>query len=454
MKKNVLILFLMFCILFLFSCNKNNGLNQTTENQTITTDENGVEDLFYDEENEKTVNIDKNAKVYYLNFKPELENKWKELAELYTMETGIQVEIETYGEGQYESMLEQKMNLEKQPTLFQVTGAKNLSRWKHICLDLKNTSIYKNLIYENLALKMDDEVKAIPYAIECYGIIVNKNLLSQAGYSVLDIKNFESFQQIVEDISSRQEELGFTAFTSCGMDKSSDWRFKTHLANLPIYYEYKKDKIVNTEQIKGTYLDNFKMIWELYVNNSTVEPEDIESCTIDDARSEFINGKAVFYQNGSWEYPFLSDFGFTDDELQMIPIYIGVDSEFNQGLCTGTENYWCVNKNSEDIDIEATINFLNWCITNPTGIDMMMHDMNLNIPFKNVDKNTNLFINQNQNYINNGKVPVRWDFTTIPSENWKDELAKGLVEYAKNQDPTVWNDSVKNSFINNWHNNE
>ena len=50
----------------------------------------------------------------------------------------------------------------------------------------------------------------------------------------------------------------YGAFTSAGMDGSSDWRFKTHLANMPIYYEYKADGIGSTDAIKGTYLDNYK----------------------------------------------------------------------------------------------------------------------------------------------------------------------------------------------------
>lgn len=48
------------------------------------------------------------------------------------------------------------------------------------------------------------------------------------------------------------------AFTSAGMDSSSDWRFKTHLANLPIYYEYKDEGITSTDAIKGTYLETIR----------------------------------------------------------------------------------------------------------------------------------------------------------------------------------------------------
>ena len=135
------------------------------------------------------------------------------------------------------------------------------------------------------------------------------------------------------------------------MDGSSDWRFKTHLANLPIYYEYKEDGIDDTDAIKGTYLDNYKNVFDLYITDSTCDGSELSAKTADDSRNEFVNGEAVFYQNGSWEYGELSK-TYSDDELAMIPIYFGVDDE-NEGLATGTENFWCVNKEASEEDIQA-----------------------------------------------------------------------------------------------------
>ena len=68
---------------------------------------------------------------------------------------------------------------------------------------------------------------------------------------------------MAEDITARKDELGFSAFTSAGLDSSSDWRFKTHLANLPIYFEYQDKGITSTDAIEGTYLDNYRAIWDL-----------------------------------------------------------------------------------------------------------------------------------------------------------------------------------------------
>ena len=101
------------------------------------------------------------------------------------------------------------------------------------------------------------------------------------------------------------------------------------MANLPIYFEYQEDGINNTDAIKGTYLDNYKDIFDLYINNSTCDPTELAGKTGDDSRNEFLNNEAVFFQNGSWEYTNLvgDDKPFTDDDLTMLPIYIGVGEE-------------------------------------------------------------------------------------------------------------------------------
>ena len=128
----------------------------------------------------------------------------------------------------------------------------------------------------------------------------------------------------------------------------------------------------------------------------------------------------MFFQNGSWEYGNLTGEGkYTDDDLAMIPIYIGVGDEANQGLCTGTENYWCVNKEASEDDIQATLDFINWCVTSEEGTKAMADDMGFVIPFKAAQESPNLFVKQDAEMTAAGKTPVSWNFTTMPSEEWK-----------------------------------
>ena len=408
-----------------------------------------------------TASRDDTASVYYLNFKPEQDAQWKELAEIYTEETGIPVEVVTAASGDYETTLMAEMGKSDAPTLFQVNGPVGLKNWGEYCYDLTGTEVLSHLTSDTFALKNEDEsVAGIGYTIESYGIIVNKPLLAKAGYSVEDIASFDTLKAVAEDITARKDKLGFTAFTSAGMDGSSDWRFKTHLANLPVYFEYQEDGITSTDRIEGKYLDNYRAIWDLYINNSTCSPAELSAKTADDARNEFLAGKAVFFQNGSWEYANLVGEGrFSDTDLTMIPIYIGVGDESQQGLCTGTENYWCVNNQSSEADIQATLDFMNWCVTSEIGTTAMgggkeampsgAAGMGFVIPFEDAKKSVNVFVQQDAALTADGKVPVSWNFTTMPSDEWKNGVGSALTAYAANQTDENWA-AVVSAFVDGW----
>lgn len=389
--------------------------------------------------------------VYYLNFKPEQDEAWQKLAASYTAQTGVPVTVVTAASGTYETTLMAEMSKSDAPTLFQVNGPVGLKNWADYCYDLSGSDIYKELTSDSFALVNEDgSVPGVAYVIESYGIITNKTLLEKAGYKVEDINSFAKLKEVAEDITARSEELGFSAFSSAGMDSSSDWRFKSHLANLPIYFEYKADGIGSTDAIKGTYLDNYRDIWNLYINNSTAAPEALSSKTGDDSRNEFLNSEAVFFQNGSWEYANLvGDGKFTDDDLAMIPIYIGVGDEANQGLCTGTENYWCVNNMASEEDIKATLDFMAWCVSSEEGTKAMAEDMGFVIPFKNAVASQNIFVQQDAAYTAAGKTPVSWSFATMPSEEWKNNVGSALTQYAATQTDDAWG-NVVTAFVDGW----
>ena len=396
--------------------------------------------------------------VYYLNFKPEQAEQWEALAKVYTEQTGVPVTVVTAASGTYEDTLRSEIEKPEAPTLFLVNGPVGLKTWSDYCLDLSDTEVYKELKSDDFALKQDGQVLGLAYVIETYGLIYNKDLLAK--YCALDnavikdaseINNFATLKAVADDIQARKDELGVLgAFTSAGMDSSSDWRFKTHLANLPIYYEYKADGIGTTEAIKGTYLDNYKQIWDLYINDATCEPAMIGGKTSEDALAEFTLGEAVFYQNGTWDYNNCINGGMTDEQLDMLPIYIGAEGEENQGLCTGSENYWCVNKKASQENIDATLAFLKWVVTSDEGRDALANQMGFVTPFKAFDDGYtahNALLDAAARYIAEGKTSVSWNFPTMPSETWKNNLGAALLEYA--QGTGSW-DNVKTAFVDGW----
>jgi len=383
--------------------------------------------------------------VYYLQFKPEVAEAWEELAAAYTAETGVEVTVITAASGTYEDTLKSEIAKSEAPTLFQINGPVSLKNWNEYCYDLSGSAFYGELTNDAFTLKDGDAVKAIAYLTETYGLITNTALLEKAGYTVADITNFETLKKVAEDITARKDELGFAAFTSAGMDSSSDWRFKTHLANMPLYYEYLADGITSTEAIKGTYLDGYKALWDLYINNSTCEPTMLAAKTGTDSEAEFQLEEAVFFQNGDWEYNAVAEY-IADENLTMIPLYIGVEGEENQGLCTGTENFLCVNAKASEADIQATLDFLYWLVTSETGTTALA-EMGFDIPFKAAKESANHFKKVAAEYVAAGKTPVTWNFTTMPSENWKNGVGAALTDYA--QGTGEWA-AVETAFVEGW----
>lgn len=401
---------------------------------------------------------DSKGKVYYLNFKPEAADQWAALAKEYTKEKGVDVKVQTAASGTYEQTLKSEIAKTEAPTLFQVNGPVGYQNWKKYTADMSNTDVYKELTNQDVALKDGDKVVGVPYVMETYGLIYNKDVLNK--YFALDgakatsmdeIDNFDTLKAVADDMQSRKDELGIKgAFTSAGFDSSSDWRFKTHLANLPLYYEFKDDNV--TEQpatIKGTYLPNYKKIFDLYITDSTTDPTQLSAKTGDDANSEFALGEAAFYQNGTWAWTDLQKAGMKAESVGMMPIYTGVKGEEKQGLTTGSENYWCINDKASDADKKATEDFLSWVITSDTGKKAISQDMGFTTPFKTFDdvKFDNPLTEAAVEDQKSGKTQVSWNFTMMPSEEWKNKVGQALLEYA--QGTGKW-DAVKTAFVDGW----
>ena len=387
--------------------------------------------------------------VYWMNFKPEADAALQEIAREYREETGVEVKVVTAAAGQYEATLTAEMDKSAPPTLFVVGNAAALDRWGEYCYDLRNTDVYNQLTTDAFTL-YDEQGRAcsIGYCYECYGIIVNKQLLRQAGYEVVDIKDYVSLKTIAEDIHARADELGFDAFTSSGLDDSSSWRFTGHLANMPLFYESRDNGGWQKApaRIEGTYLDQFKNIWDLYINNSAADPRTLATPGYD-AQAEFGRGEAVFYQNGSWEYSALTeDYDMDAEDLAMIPIYCGVPGEEKIGLCCGTENCWAVNAMASQEDIQATLDFMKWIVTSKDGTEVMAEQFG-QIPYKNAAPNQNVFFRDADTYMQNGNETVDWVFGYTPNVNqWRAALASALTQYCSGG---PWED-VKRAFVDGW----
>ena len=386
--------------------------------------------------------------VYYLNFKPEADAAWQELAKKYTELTGVPVKVVTAASGDYQTTLTSEMDKSEAPTLFQCGNQGALNTWGEYCLDLKDTDFYKEMTTDDFNLFGENgEVLAAGYCYEAFGIIVNKALLEKAGHSIDEITNFDTLKAVADDIHARAAELGFDAFSSSGLDGSSSWRFSGHLANMPLFYEFRDDNVTaQPATITGKYLDNYKAIWDLYTTDTATTGADLITATGDMSSGEFKEGKAVFYQNGTWEYAGLVEAGLKPEDLAMIPIYCGVEGEEKAGLCCGTENCWSVNKEASPENIQATLDFMKWVVTSEEGTTMMAEQFGP-CPFKSAKAPENVFFAQANDYIAKGNYVVTWAFNYTPAvEDWRAGVVDALSKYVAGGS---WDD-VKTAFVDGW----
>ena len=397
------------------------------------------------------VSAEETGSVYYLNFKPEFDGALQELAATYTAKTGVQVKVVTAASGQYSDTLTGEMSKSSAPTIFNIGNMSGLEDWDDYALDLTDTAIAAELNTDAFNLyNAEGELKAIPNCYESFGIIVNTKLLEKAGHSLDEIVDFASLKAVADDIHARADELGFDAFSAAGLDSSSSWRFSGHLANMPLYYEFRDDEVTEMPAtITGAYMDNFKNIWDLYINDSAADATSLTTSTGDESKAQFIEGKAAFYQNGTWEYAGLIDGGMTDDELAMIPIYCGVEGEENAALCSGTENCWAINAKASQADIQASIDFLVWLVTDPDASATYVAQLGA-VPFKHCPDSTNKFIVDGNALLAEGKYPVTWAFNYTPNvDSWRATVVTALATYSADQTDANWAEVVK-AFVDGW----
>ena len=447
MKKIIALLLAVVMVLGLVACSS--SADKTPDTTPAETTDNTPADTNDTEAKTDDTAADDTAaaasgKVYYLNFKPEFDEALQKLASDYTAKTGVAVKVVTAASGTYSDTLTAEMGKSEAPTIFNIGNMSGLADWDDYALDLTGSAIANELNTDSFNLYNEaGELKAIGNCYESFGIIVNTKLLEEAGHSLDEIK------AVADDIHTRASELGFDAFSAAGLDGSSSWRFSGHLANMPLYYEFRDDGVTaQPATITGAYLENFKNIWDLYTTDSATTGAALATATGDESEAEFGEGKAAFYQNGTWEYSNLTGtFGMDPADLAMIPIYCGVDGEEKAGLCAGTENCWAINNESSEEDIQATIDFLVWVVTSDEGTTMLAQEFGP-CPFKDAKDPENVFFQDANKYTAEGNYVVTWAFNWTPAvDDWRAAVVDALTQYTAGTGD--WS-AVETAFVQGW----
>ena len=396
------------------------------------------------------------SEVYFLNFKPEAAKVYEKIVKEYEKESGVKVKVATAAANTYEQTLKSEIAKSSAPTIFQVNGPIGYEAWKEYCLDIKDSGIYSHLSDKTLAITEGEGVYAVPYVVEGYGIIYNDAIMKKYFSlkdkavdisSAIEITSFDTLKAVVEDMTAKRDALGIKGvFASTSLSSGEDWRWQTHLLNVPLYYEFRDSEEysdptlagLNSKNIAFRYSDNYKNLFDLYINNSITEKTLLGSKSTADSMAEFALGQVAMVQNGNWAWSQISGVeGNTveEEDIKFMPLYIGVDGEKSQGLCIGTENYIAINKYASEEQQKKSLDFLNWLFTSETGKRYVTNELDYITPFdtfKEDELPRDPLAREVVRYMNDTSVTtVPWIFTSFPSDVFKAEVGGALLEYVQ-----------------------
>jgi raffinose/stachyose/melibiose transport system substrate-binding protein len=407
------------------------------------------------------------GEVYYLNFKPEVADIYQKIADEYKAETGVTLKVVTAASGTYEQTLKSEIAKSDAPVLFQINGPVGYASWKDYCADLKDTDLYKHLSDKSMAVTDGGGVFGIPYVVEGYGIIYNNAIMTKyfalpgaKAKSMDEINNFAALKAVVEDMTVQKAKLGIKGvFSSTSLKPGEDWRWQTHLADVPVFYEFRDNKIdikdpAATMEIKFQYSDNFKNIFDLYLNNSVTSPKLLGSKSVDDSMAEFALGESAMVQNGNWAWGQISGVDGNTvkaEDVKFLPIYTGMPGEEKQSINVGTENFFAINKQATPEKQKLAADFIYWLYSSPKGKAFVTNDLKFIAPFDTFAENekpTDPLAKEVIRYMSNTALyNVSWNFVVFPNQTFKDNFGAALLQYA--QGSMKW-DAVKQLFIDQW----
>lgn len=414
----------------------------------------------------------KTSQVYFLNFKPESATVYEEIARKYEEETGVKVKVVTAAANNYEQTLKSEIAKSDAPTIFQVNGPVGYDAWDDYCLDIRDSKLYSYLSDKDMAIKEDGGVYAIPYVVEGYGIIYNDAIMKKYFAlpnkksnlkSAAEIDSFEKLKTVVEDMTANKGKLGIKGvFASTSLSSGEDWRWQTHLLNVPLYYEFLEMgedmdislSMLDADEIVYKYSDNFSKIFDLYLNNSVTEKTLLGSKSVADSMAEFALGQAAMVQNGNWAWSQISGVeGNTvkEENIKMLPIFTGIEGEKGQGICIGTENYFAINKNATEEQQQESLKFLEWLFSSKTGKKYVTEELGFITPFNTFSENelpNDPLAKEISRYMKDDSYKnIPWAFSAFPSDAFKKEVGNALLDYA--QGTKKW-DEIKDIITKKW----
>ena len=294
------------------------------------------------------------GKITIFQQKTEIYDQLKELAKDYEKETGVEVEVWQISGDDYYQNLKTYMSSESGPTVFSLSSSTEIAEMSAYLEDLSDLS-FLDKINDDLIAKSDDKTVGVPMTAEGFGLVYNKNLISED-----QINTTDALVQTIKDAAADGETgLGLSqeAYFLIGQILNTPFALQDDPAQ---FCQDVYDGKVNIADVK-----EFQELGQIFeaIKENQKNPLEV---SYDDNCGDFASGKTEMIHQGNWCYSLFSSYD-VDFDMGIAPLPIAG----NKSIAVGIPSVWCVNTDASDSDKQLAKDFLNWLYTSETGADYL-----------------------------------------------------------------------------------
>jgi raffinose/stachyose/melibiose transport system substrate-binding protein len=349
------------------------------------------------------------TKITIFNSKSEIQSQFEEMAEKYSEEKGVDVEV-YYSSDTVSAHLATKYSSNDPYTISMVDAKDVYSLASDHAIDLSDQDWVSNTDY---AITVDDKVVGFPVCIEARGLMYNADAIEKITGETFDPSKYETLDAF-EGLLKQLVAGGMEAPT--GIMKE-DWSLGAHY--LQEVYEEQDDVDAFVQSLYdgkanlakndkfNSLMDTFDVLMKYnYAASSPVAAERETS------EQKLASGEIAFMFGGNWDWSLLSDYDASDN-MGMMPVPQNTDDGTNEKLVGGGSKYFFIDSsdNTSDEQREAAKDFLNWLVNDEEGNSFLTSDCALVPAFNNIDASgldpLSLSVKE---YADNGALVPNYDY--------------------------------------------
>lgn len=318
--------------------------------------------------------------ITLFNSKVEIETQLEDMAEKYSEEKGVDLEV-IYSGDVVAAHLASKYASNDPYTISMVDAKDVLSLAEEHAVDLSDESWVGDTDY---AISVNDKVYGFPLSVEGRGLIYNADAIKKATgkeFKPEDYKTLDDFKGLIKDLKAGGMEA------PVGIMKE-DWSLAAHFLSEVVEQQSDPDAFVSEMQAGTADVANNEKFNQLFDFFDVLKANNYAKDTAISAEREvteqkLAEGEIAFMFGGNWDWTVLNQYDYTEN-MGIMPVPQNTDDGTNEKLLGGAGKYLFIDSSdaTSDEQRQAAKDFLSWLAEDDEGKKFLVEDASLVPAFK------------------------------------------------------------------------